>query len=91
MCVCVGMQACGNAQVYVCVLYLYLYMCALYPLWLWHTVVALVVTHPFFTHFLTEYWNKPNYYVTVARINGAMLNLNCALVLMPVLRNMLTA
>jgi NADPH oxidase 2 len=37
-----------------------------------------------------EYWNKPNYYVTVARICGAMLNLNCALVLVPVLRNVLT-
>mmetsp|Transcript_2188 Transcript_2188/g.6891 ORF Transcript_2188/g.6891 Transcript_2188/m.6891 type:complete len:553 (-) Transcript_2188:85-1743(-) len=37
-----------------------------------------------------KYWAPP-YYVTIARINGAMLNLNCALILMPVLRNMLTA
>lgn len=37
-----------------------------------------------------KFWNKPNYYVTVARIGGGILNLNCALVLIPVCRNSLT-
>mmetsp|Transcript_1511 Transcript_1511/g.4104 ORF Transcript_1511/g.4104 Transcript_1511/m.4104 type:complete len:527 (+) Transcript_1511:237-1817(+) len=36
------------------------------------------------------YWDNPNYYVTVARMGGATLNLNCALILVPVLRHSLT-
>lgn len=36
------------------------------------------------------YWNNPNYFVTVARICGAILKLNSALILVPVLRNILT-
>jgi NADPH oxidase 2 len=36
------------------------------------------------------YWGNPNYYVTLARIGGATLNLNCALILFPVCRHTLT-
>eukprot|EP00013_Stygamoeba_regulata_P020209 CAMPEP_0177649368 /NCGR_PEP_ID=MMETSP0447-20121125/11346_1 /TAXON_ID=0 /ORGANISM="Stygamoeba regulata, Strain BSH-02190019" /LENGTH=558 /DNA_ID=CAMNT_0019152115 /DNA_START=15 /DNA_END=1691 /DNA_ORIENTATION=- len=36
------------------------------------------------------YWNNPNFYVTIARVFGGILNFNCALILVPVLRNFLT-
>eukprot|EP01100_Stratorugosa_tubuloviscum_P008859 TRINITY_DN3702_c0_g1_i1.p1 TRINITY_DN3702_c0_g1~~TRINITY_DN3702_c0_g1_i1.p1 ORF type:complete len:583 (-),score=217.16 TRINITY_DN3702_c0_g1_i1:141-1889(-) len=38
----------------------------------------------------SRYWNKPNFYITVARAFGQLLNFNCALILVPVLRNVLT-
>ena len=36
------------------------------------------------------YWDNPNMYVTFARIGGATLNLNCAVILFPVCRHTLT-
>ena len=52
-------------------------------MWLAANIVLIVLA-------AVEYWNKPNYFVTVARMGGATLNLNCALILVPVLRNCLT-
>lgn len=37
-----------------------------------------------------KYWNTPNYYVTAARFFGGILKLNSAVILLPVLRNVLT-
>eukprot|EP01094_Clydonella_sp_ATCC50884_P009136 TRINITY_DN1866_c0_g1_i1.p1 TRINITY_DN1866_c0_g1~~TRINITY_DN1866_c0_g1_i1.p1 ORF type:complete len:541 (-),score=154.23 TRINITY_DN1866_c0_g1_i1:102-1724(-) len=36
------------------------------------------------------YWNEPNFFVTIARGFGQTLNFNCALILLPVSRNLLT-
>jgi hypothetical protein len=39
---------------------------------------------------LVANWNKPNFYVTIARGFGQVLNFNGALILLPVCRNLLT-
>lgn len=39
---------------------------------------------------LVVYWNDPNFLVSFARGFGEILNFNCSLILVPVLRNLIT-
>jgi len=53
------------------------------------TIWMLINIILFIEHFIL-YWNSPNFYVSFARGFGEVLNFNCSLILIPVLRNLIT-
>jgi len=55
------------------------------------TVLWGIVNAILFIEAANRYWNNPNYFITIARGFGQLLNFNCALILIPVMRNILTA